>query len=294
MTKENHQVKSELHRIEGIRTAVRLRYILSLPIAMAVWTTCATVNAQTNTPSSSHTQNPILTVMGSSGAGFQHWTAADLNSNGAPFWDAATLSVGNYSGNQDSKNVGFCLTGGGDCVGIGSQAAAPGALPYWGMTYDSVGDLNGALDPKVYFHLSDPDTFRASLELQISTVATELNEFGWFETDATGSTVGPRHILFQGSGVPPGSMTADPVGATVTFKPTPYFGYYFKDVSEDGCLAYTLYNFNDAAGCSTHPLVVFANNPSAPQPTFWIAAIDPPGCGDGDCNLTLVKIKPTK
>ena len=45
-----------------------------------------------------------------------------------------------------------------------------------------------------------------------------------------------------------------------------------------------------SSGCYDHPLVVFATNPSAPQPTFWIAAIDPPGCGDGDCNLTLVKV----
>jgi hypothetical protein len=28
---------------------------------------------------------------------------------------------------------------------------APGALPFWGMPYDSVGDAGGALDPKAYF-----------------------------------------------------------------------------------------------------------------------------------------------
>lgn len=283
MRTTNDSVRAGLHSSEGIRTAVRLRYSLILPIAMAVWTTCATSNAQPI--AANGVQNQTQTVIGSPGAGFQHWTAGNLNNNGAPFWDAPTLSFGNYSGNQDSKNVGFCLTAGGDCVGIGSQAA-PGPLAYWGLPYNSVTDTGGALDTKVYIHGSGSQTLRATLELQLSTVPTEVNEIGWFETNATGSTVGTLHALFKGSdNVPP-----DPVGATVTFKPTPYYGYYFSDYSEGDCKAYTLYNFNDPSGCSTHPLVVFASNPGSSQATFWVAAIDPPGCGDGDCNLTLIKV----
>ena len=123
MKTNTHLVRVGLHRIEGIRTVVRLRHSLILLIALAVWTTCATSNAQPVTTSKTQT----LTVMGSPGAGFQTWNPANLNNNGAPFWDAPTLSVGNYNGNQDSKNVGFCLTSSGDCVGIGSDASAPGA-----------------------------------------------------------------------------------------------------------------------------------------------------------------------
>lgn len=279
MKTKNHEGRTSqgwlAYSIARKRTAARRRHGLILLIAMAVWTTCAASYAQT--------------VIGSPGAGFQNWTAADLNNNGAPFWDAPTT---NSQGNPDSKNVGYCLTGGGDCVGINSQLFAPGQLPYWGMPFDSASDANGALDPKVYFRRKGEQKLKATLELQLSTVPVEINEFGWFETNATGSVVGTRHILFQGGGVPPGALTPDPIGKTVTFKPTHYFGYYFTDVSENGCLAYTLFGSN-TNGCSNHNIVVFATKPSSPHSTFWIAGEDPAGCGDGDCNLTLVKVTPT-
>jgi hypothetical protein len=270
--------------VDKRRTAFRSRRGLSLLIAAAVWTgaACATSSAQT--------------VIGSPGAGFQNWTAGNLNNNGAPFWDAPTKSFGSYSGNQDSKNVGYCLTGTGDCVGIGSHSSAPGPLSFWGMSYDAVNDAGGAFDPKVYFHRGpSARTLKAILELQFTTVSGEINEIGWFETSSTGSVVGTRHILFRGGGVPPGSATPDPVGKKVTFKPTQHFGYYFSDVSENGCLAYTLSSFNDATAakdCTNHNFVVFSANPGSHRATFWIAAEDPPGCGDGDCNLTLMKVGP--
>jgi hypothetical protein len=263
------------HSIVRTHAAARLRHSLILLIAMAVWTTCAASYAQT--------------VIGSPGAGFQTWTLANLNNNNAPYWDAPTNSFGAYSGNPDSKNAGYCLTGGGDCAGIDSHIHAPGPMPYWGMPYDSVHDANGALDPMVYFHDNGPGKLRATLHLQLSTVTKEINEFGWFETNATGSVVGTRHKLFGGGGVPPGTLTPDPVGTTASFKPTPYFGYYFSDVSEGGCFAYTIVGFN-TSGCAGHNFVVFAKDPSTNHSSFWIAGEDPPGCGDGDCNLTLVKV----
>ena len=235
-------------RTANRRTALRNTRGLSLLIAAAVWigTACATSYAQS--------------VIGSPGAGFQNWTAGNLNNNGAPFWDAPTKSFGSYSGNQDSKNVGFCLTATGDCAGIGSHSAAPGPLPFWGMSYDSAADTGGALDPKVYFHRSaSARTLKATLEYQFTTVSGEVNEIGWFETNSTGSVVGTKHILFHGGGVPPGSAIPDPVGKRVTFKPTQHFGYYFSDVSENGCLAYTLSSFNDATGakdCTDHNLIL--------------------------------------
>jgi len=256
------------------------RHALRLFVAAALWTGAA------GAPSFAET------ILGGPGAGFQNWTVGNLNNNGAPFWDAPTKSVGAFNGNQDSKNIGFCLTGTGDCVGIGSHASAPGPLPYWGMAYNSATDTGGAIDPKVYFRRDPGDhTLVATLELQFTTVAGEVNEIGWFETDAAGSLVGPRHILFHGGGVPPGSATPDPVGKKVTFTPTHHFGYYFSDVSENGCLAYTLSGFNAPAACTDHNLIVFANHPGSPNSKYWIAAEDPPGCADGDCNLTLIRVE---
>lgn len=226
-------------------------------------------------------------ILGSAGAGFQTWTATDLNNNGAPYWDAVTQ---NYLGNPTNKNVGFCLTGTGDCVGILTALFAPGPIPFWGMTYNSTGDTSGAIDPLVYFRRTG-EHLKATLELQLSSKSTEINEFGWFETNHTGTLLGPKHKLFQGSGVPPGTLTPDPVGKAVMFKPTQYFGYYYRDVSENGCLVYTVASFTDAA-CSDHNFAVFATKPGSHGNAFLIAGEDPPGCADGDCNLTLVKVAP--
>jgi hypothetical protein len=252
-----------------------------LLVTAAVWAACPTSYAQT--------------VIGSPGAGFQTWTAGNLNNNGAPFWDAPTRSFGSFNGNPDSRNVGYCLTGAGDCVGIGSAASAPGPLPYWGMSFDSVNDVGGAFDPKVYFRRSHSEqTLKATLELQMATVPVEVNEIGWFETGSNGGFVGARHVLFGGCGVPPGSAIPDPVGKTVTFRPTEHFGYYFSDVSEGGCLAYTLSSFNDTPACAGHHFVVFSTDPGSRHSTFWIAGEDPAGCDDEDCNLTLVKVEPAE
>ncbi|MBU6503997.1 MAG: hypothetical protein KGQ35_14170 [Burkholderiales bacterium] len=230
------------------------------------------------------------TVIGSASAGFQKWTVADLNNNGAPFWDAFTTAFQPNLGSQTSRNVGFCLTSTADCQGIGSALHAPGPLPFWGMPYDAVGDTGGGFDPAVYFKDKDKHKLAATLMLNLSSNPKEINEFGWFETDAAGSAIGTRHKLFQGGGVPPGSLTPDPVGKTASFKPTEFFGYYYADVSEGGCFTYTLSKFNDS-DCADHNFVVFSAGKSGEHEGFWIAGEDPPGCGDGDCNLTLVRVR---
>jgi hypothetical protein len=89
-----------------------------------------------------------------------------------------------------------------------------------------------------------------------------------------------------------GSTIPDPVGKKAKFKPTAHFGYYFADVSEGGCHAYTLSTFNEPNCNDNHNLVVFSTHPHSRRSTFWIAGEDPPGCGDGDCNLTVMKVSP--
>ena len=103
-----------------------------------------------------------------------------------------------------------------------------------------------------------------------------------------------------------GSLTPDPVGKTVTFTPTEYFGYYYSDVSEPtgnplhGCYAYTLFNLNDprclevTGSQGDHDFVVFTTNPSSSHATMWIACEDPASCleKDDDCNLTIVRVTP--
>jgi len=231
------------------------------------------------------------TIIGSPGAGFQSWTTTNLNTNSAPYWDYPT----NYSfplGTQ--ANVGYCLTGTGGGAGRLTPGPPPGPIPFWGMSYNSANDTGGARDPNFFFEKDSPNPLQATLELQLSVFPNEINEFGWFETDSTGSMIGPRHLLFFGSPNP------DPAGTTVTFTPTQFYGYYYRDVSDpppNGCLAFTLTRFNTGA-CLTgfeapHPLAAFTTDPNSAQATFWIAGLNAASeCQGADCNLTLVKVEP--
>jgi hypothetical protein len=288
-------------------TTRRTRLILL--IAIAAVTICGTSYAQT--------------LIGSPGAGWQTWTVTpisftqpDLNDNGAPWWDLQWAASGSY-GNSTlaDKNPGFCMTSTGDCVGIGSQGLAPGTLPFWAMPYDSVGDTGGARDNTVYFR-SSGGRLRATLYLNATANPNEVNDFGWFETNATGTVVGTRHLLFSGTGVTKDQIPT-PTGTSITFSPTRYFGYYYSDVSEPacpdgtdqpcadpnallhGCYAYSLFSLNDArctevgGNQGDHDFVVFKDGTPS-HPNYWIAGEDPADCADqdGDCNLTIVKVIP--
>ena len=299
---------------QAVRRNRGWRISLCLLTTIVVLTVVAASNAQT--------------LIGSSGAGWQTWSTAltalgplgDLNSNGAPYWDVPFLAFGNYSGTPADKSVGWCMTSNGDCQGIGSKLFAPGTLPFWGMPYDATADnptgpKPGALDPKMYFRSNSTGTasYRATLYLNSATNTTEINEFGWFETDSTGSVNGTKHIIFNGGGFPPGTQTPDPVGKTVTFTPTQYFGYYYQDVSDPertdtsnappphGCYALTIFTFNDEDctnngtdpanpnGQGDHVFAIFHDGGSS----YWVAGQDPTSCSfDGDCNLTIVRVRP--
>jgi len=294
-------------------TTPRTRLILL--IAIAAVTICGTSNAQT--------------LIGSPGAGWQTWTVTpissnqpDLNDSGTPWWDLQWAAAGSYGLNSAGadKNPGFCMTGTGDCVGIASGTFAPGALPFWGMQYDPLTDSGGARDNNVYFK-SSGGRLRATLYLNATANPNEVNDFGWFETTATGSVVVTRHLLFSGTGVNKDQIPT-PTGTSVTFLPTKYFGYYYSDVSEPacpdgtdpyittiqcgnaalplhGCYANSLFGLNDqkcvdaTGGQGDHDFVVFKDG-SPSHPNYWIAGEDPADCAnnDGDCNLTIVKVVP--
>lgn len=308
-----------------VRTNRGWTICLCLLTVMAVATACTTSQAQT--------------IIGSPGNGWQTWNLAvdpnnnyhyvDLNSNGAPFWDIPLLTFGDSAsglyippnappntpdfptgGNNANKSVGWCLTSTGDCQGVGSALVAPGPLPFWGGPYNSATDTGGAWDQKVYFKATSGVTYQATLYLNAATNTNEINEIGWFETNSTGTENGPRHVLFQGAGNPPGTNTPDPVGKVVNFKPTQYFGYYYLDVSDpqttspyEGCLAYTIFAFNDpdctsigtpayGTGQGDHNFAIFLQQVPNRAPIYWIAGQDPSTCGqDGDCNLTIVKVR---
>src|SRR6202795_3680564 len=152
-------------------TTRRTRLILL--IAIAAVTICGTSNAQT--------------LIGSPGAGWQTWTVTpissdqpNLNDTGGPWWDLPwTTANSTYGGGYPAdKNPGFCITGTGDCVGMATGAFAPGAIPFWGMPYNSASDTGGARDNKVYFH-SSGRTLIATLFMNATANPNEVNDFGW-------------------------------------------------------------------------------------------------------------------
>jgi hypothetical protein len=102
-------------------------------------------------------------ISGSSGAGWQLWTLTNLNENGTPYWD-------NHSSDGDKKNVGYCLTGTGNC---GMAPPNPGTIPYWGKA-------SGAYDPSFYW-ISSGSRELASMRIEIAGLAGS-NEFGWYDT----------------------------------------------------------------------------------------------------------------
>ena len=63
---------------------------------------------------------------------------------------------------------------------------------------------------------------------------SEVKDFGWFETNSTGSIVGTRHLLFSGTGITYDQIPT-PTGTSIVFTPTRYFGFYYSDVSEPAC-----------------------------------------------------------
>lgn len=295
----------------GIRARNGGHICLCLLAVVALATTCTASHAQV--------------VIGSAGAGWQTWNLAsdggggylDLNSNGAPYWDVPflTFNAGGYGGNPAAKSVGYCMTSTGDCQGVGSALLAPGTLPFWAMPYDNVSDSGGAIDPKVYFRTNfGGESFQATLYLNSATNNFEINEFGWFETNSTGTVNGTKHVLFRGANFPanPGNPgTPSPIGTVVNFTPTQYFGYYYSDISDPevlngpahGCYASTIFAFNDedctqagtgngASGQGDHVFAVFLQQIPGRPPVYWIAGQDPSLCSeDGDCNLTIVRVR---
>ena len=176
------------------------------------------------------------------------------------------------------------------------------------MPYNSTNDTGGARNNLVYFESNGLPLF-ATLYLNASANPSEINEFGWVETNATGTVVGTRHKLFGGTGVYLHNLTPSPVGTIVAFTPTKYFAYYYSNVSEPvdatatvpehGCYAYTLFNLDEprckevTGGQGDHDFIVFSSDAkTSPLHTYWVTSEDPEDCvnQDGDCNLTIVRV----
>ena len=191
---------------------------------------------------------------------------ADFPSNAGTngyYWDN-----GSYDGTIGTMNVGYCLTGTGECAG--QIASPPGNIPFWS------GDGAGAADMSMFFQSTAPGVDASALKIEIAGNAG-INVFGWFETNSTGSIVGALHTIFTGP---------DSNGAVAVFTPTTYYGLYFQ--GENGNTFYSV------AGLGSDPnyqhFAVFDGGNGG----FWIGMEDLPFSHptDFDYNDMIVSITP--
>jgi len=199
------------------------------------------------------------TVVGGGSAGWQSWTAANLNENGSPYWD-------NTSADGLQKNIGYCLTATGGCTTLGVNA--PGAISFWGNSFNSGGDTGGTADPSFYF--TGGTSSDATVMITIAGNAG-INQFGWYEVGT-----GTQHVLFNGG-------TA---GASVMFTPTTSYGFFITGANGTW---FTQSGLNPNGQTSDQHFAVFSSD----QSTYWIGAEDLPfRLSDKDYNDIVVKITP--
>lgn len=193
-----------------------------------------------------------VSINGTSGAGFQSWTAADLNENGTPYWDHTSWDIG-------KKNIGYYLTG----SGAFSGGTDYGTLQYWGMG-------SGAADQD--FYVGSTSASEVTLKLEIAGYAPS-NVFGWYET-----ATGIEHELFSGP---------DSAGATATITVGSGFGFYL-DVATTGNTYYTQSSLNsNPQYTDLQHFALFAEADGG----FWVASEDL-SLGDADYNDLVVHVTP--
>jgi hypothetical protein len=208
------------------------------------------------------------TISGTAGATFQSWAVTNLNQNGKPYWDNVSLDGTN-------KNVGFFLVN----APTAPLAGAPGALPFWGNTFNSATDSGGTPDLNFTFQRTAASSI-ASLELELAG-NKNINEFGWYDT--TDPSV--LHPIFLGP---------DSAPATDTFSPSAQYGLYLK--GGDGTY-YTQSSLNPSGDTGQQHFAVFQESSTAGAESYWIGIEDlnvselngAEGC-TGDYNDMLVRI----
>ncbi len=208
------------------------------------------------------------TISGTAGATFQSWAATNLNQNGKPYWDNVSLDGSN-------KNVGFFLVN----APTAPLAGAPGALPFWGNTFNSATDSGGTPDLNFTFQRTAASSV-ANLELEVAG-NKNINEFGWYDT--TDPSV--LHPIFLGP---------DSAPSTDTFSPSASYGLYLK--GDDGTY-YTQSSLNPSGDNGQQHFAVFEQSSTNAAPVYWIgiedlnvSELNGAEGGTGDYNDMLVRI----
>ena len=197
-------------------------------------------------------------IIGSTGS-FQTWTTADLNENGTPYWD-------NVSTDGSKKNIGYCMSGTGNCT----ITPTPGTLPYWGTA-------SGGADTSVYFAntgIANNGTLKVEIAGQSGT-----NQFGWVGYDPITNTLTTGlNVIFTGP---------DSAGASATFTPTPFY-LFFIQTPNIGDVYFTSAGFNSGPFADTiQHFAIFGAGPGS----YYLGMEDlPDHFSDHDYNDMVVYV----
>jgi hypothetical protein len=184
------------------------------------------------------------TISGTAGAAFQSWGVTNLNQNGKPYWDNPSLDGSNM-------NVGFFLTD----APTAPLAGAPGALPFWGNSFNSTTDTGGTPDLNFFFQTNSSVSL-ATMFLEVAA-NSNINEFGWYNT----SDPSTLHPIFTGANSP---LTTDP------FAPSAQYGFYLK--GSNGTF-YTQSSLN-TGGTSQQHFTVFEQSSTNGAEVYWLGIED--------------------
>jgi hypothetical protein len=161
------------------------------------------------------------TIVGGGAAGWQSFSAADVNNNGTPYWDNVS------SDGAGVRNAGSFLTASGFYTG---------GTNYLGSSPQYWGNADGTADPNFYFINSSQHNLQLLLEAASNF---NINRFGWYKLNANG-TPGTRYQIFGG---------ANDVGdtASITIPAGTKFGFYLGRGSTLSPRFYTQSSFNTPA-----------------------------------------------
>ncbi len=209
---------------------------------------------------------------------FQTWNPSVLGpvaspTSGGPYWN-------NLSGEGPARNIGWCMTGAGNCA----ISNPPGALSYFGNGTSAASDMSftGAGTAQVAKLLG------AFTNKNGSVNGTDY--FGWYSLNPNG-TIGSVTQLF--------SATAA-AGTSAAFVPTTRYGFYLENVQSAGkpFEADYFWFMNEKLDYTTgtgllDPGVQHFSAFTKPGSSFYLGAEDTPGpSSDFDYNDIIVQLQP--
>jgi hypothetical protein len=205
----------------------------------------------------------------------QSWSPGVLGTGSGPYWNS------NMSGDGSNYNIGWCMTGTGNC----HIANPPGAINYYGNGTAAASNMS-------FTSAGTPDvaTLLGTFSTQNGVPPSGLDIFGWYSV--AGSTITTHQLFTSGA----------PIGTMATFTPTSSYGFYLENIQSPGAsyeadyfwfmndsLDYTAGPGAGLVDTGTQHFSVF----SGANSSYYLGVEDAPAPGsDLDYNDVVVELQP--